>query len=257
MLGRFLFVAIAVVALAISACSGGDSSTPSATATATPSATATPLATNGGIVPQTPTGTPVDTLIFSTASTDNERVVALADSGYTVEGGSISGGVVLQNRNKTEAVVVPYSVTLVYNGSDHPVVTQNVVLLPDQMLGDAFAATYDPPDAKITTVKISVLPSNRWVSFSLPGRLTTTTSSSGGQLTGTVTNPFDQATGPLRLSIIARRADGKIIDGAAQSLESIPAGGSEEFRAGASTSVASVEAHVSFADDLPAWAASP
>lgn len=247
MLGRVLLIA-AAIAMTLSAC-GGDGS---GSATPTVSTTATSLPTS---VPPSPTSTD-DAVTYATAATDNERVVALLESGYTADGGQISGGVMLHNRNRTEAVVATYSVTLVYGGSDHLVVMQNVVLLPDQTLGDAFSATYAPPDTR-PAVKISALPSDRWVTFSSPDRLTVTTTSSGTQLTGTVANPFAEATGPLRLSFLARQADGRIIDGQAKSLESIPAGGSEEINAGASASVSSIEAHVSFANDLPSWAAAP
>ena len=108
------------------------------------------FSTNSGNV--TPVGT---SQIYATASTADERVVALIDSGYTAGLGEISGVVVLHNRDKSEAVVVQYSVTPVYNGTDGTPANYTVVLLPDQQLGDAFSATY-PADATVATVKISV-----------------------------------------------------------------------------------------------------
>jgi hypothetical protein len=253
MRGRFLFVGAAAFALLIASCGGDDNASPTPTFSASP--TPTLLATNGGIVPPSPTTTPAGTFIYATASTADERVVALIDSGYTAGLGKISGAVVLHNRNKSEAVVVQYSVTPVYNGADGTPANYTVVLLPDQQLGDAFSTTY-PADASVATVKISVpLASARWVPFTSTDRMLAMLSSSS-RAEGTVTNPFDHETGALRLTLIARDEGGRILDAKAISLDSIPAGGVADFAVPVSSSITAFIVYVSFANDLPAWAQS-
>jgi hypothetical protein len=249
---RLLILALVTIALVVAAC--GDDDQPSATPTAATSAsTSTTLAaTNGGIVP--PSSAPTSTFIYSTAAADNERVVALTDSGFTADLGEISGAVVLHNRNRSEAAIVQYSVTPLYGGTEGTTTNHTVVLLPDQEVGDAFSATY-PTDAQGASPKISVLlPSARWVPFTSTERLTATLDSSG-EIAGTVANPFDQASGPLRMSVVARKLDGQIIDGQSITLDSIAARGSADFEIPLSTSIAGGAVYVSFADDLPAWAA--
>ena len=216
MLGRVVIITLTAVALSLSACGGDDSSTPSAT----PTTTRTSTADNGGIVQ---TVEPTQTISYATAATDDERTVALLESGYTVEGGAISVGVVLHNRNRSEAVVVPYSIELVRSDrSTEQLASQKVVLLPDERVGDGFFAGGYPIDhTTVASVKISVqLPLAIWLPFAATDRLTlssaiefSSTSAGDYSIVGEIGNPFDEGTGPLRLCVLGRDNDGKIVNG--------------------------------------------
>lgn len=248
MLGRVIIVVIAI-AMTLSACGDDDNtSTPAATTTVAPPVTATNT-------PLSPTTTPAGTFTYNTSAAGDERVVALLNSGYTDVGGEISGAVTLHNRNQSEAVVVVYTVTPAYGGTDGTPATSTIVLLPNQELQDAFSGTY-PTGETLKTVKISVLPSVLWVPFSSPDRLTTELSSSG-RAEGTVTNPFDNDTGPLRLSLIARDEGGGIIASKSTALDSIPALGTADFTVPIPDSITAFVVYVSFADEFPAWMTAP
>lgn len=239
----------------VGACGGDDKSSATPTPTPAASVTATPLATNGGIVPPSATA---DAVTYATAATDNERVVSLLESGYTAEKGLLSGGVVLHNRNRSEAVVVPYTVELIAGGT-LSAISQNVVLLPDESIGDAFDQAYMSNESS-ASIKVSVqLASAEWVAFDLAERLTVSHSPVEAQsIVGEIDNPFDEETGPLRISVLGRNSDGKIVTGIASAADSIRAHSTGQFEADAVSPLpASVpitwEAYVSFADDFPAW----
>jgi hypothetical protein len=245
-------ITIALLAFVVSlsiACGGDDNGTPSPTASPTP--TATPAATNGGIVPPSNSPQPTNTFIYSTASTTNERVVALLDSGFTADGGEISGAVLLHNRNKTEATVAQVRVTPVFDGTDGDPKTYNVVLLPDQIMGAAFDVTY-PASAQTASAKIAVLPPTQWVAFTPPERLVATLNSSS-KANGTITNPYDHDTGPLTLTIIARNEGGQVIDAASVAIDSIAPNGSATFSVPVPNTINGFSAFVTFADALPDW----
>ena len=248
MLRHAVIVALSAIALSLFACGSDDSSTPSATATTT----STPRATSGGMAPS-PTVTPVGTFYYGTPSTANERVVALLDSAFKAADGKVYGAVVLHNRNLSEAVVVQYRVTLVSAGADGPAATYPVVIFPDEQITDAFEMTY-PAGSNLPTLKISVLPSDRWLQFSGKERLTTAPVLHD-RAEGTIANPFDYETGPLHLSVVARDEGGGVIEAHVVSLDSIPAHGTEDFSVPFDPSVTLFQVFVSFADDFPPWIA--
>lgn len=256
-----LLVVLTIVLLAVSAC-GDDDSTPSPSVTATSSTSTgvvTPTATNGGIVPPTPTNTD-DAVTYSTPATNNERVVALLESGFTTADGELAGGVMLHNRNLSEAVVVPYTVDLVLRGGGTlPAIQQKVVLLPNETLGDAFTGQYTVADTEIATVKIAVLLQQaQWLAFADTARLIVDAESSSAGISGTITNGFANDTGLLRLSVLARDVNGRILAGESSSVASISPNGSAEFDESApeiASDVVSLDAFVSFVDAFPSWMA--
>ncbi|MEO8458088.1 MAG: hypothetical protein ABI559_09775 [Chloroflexota bacterium] len=262
-----LLALTAIVALSViaAACSSGDDVTPTGSTSPTTAAVVTktppegggitPAATNGGVVGPT-----------SSPSGPSERVVELIDSGYTAQNGSVSGGVILHNKNQTEAVIVTYTVTLVFpDNSEQKVANTNAILLPNQSLGDGFGSHYDDAaHPTVASVKISLdLNQARWQPFSQPGELTTTVSASDKQVAhGTVVNPFAHDTGALTLATLAFNSDGKIIGGQDSRLDSISPNLSKDFQSAVplvqnGDNTAQVKVFASFADDFPAWMLAP
>jgi hypothetical protein len=229
--------------------------------------TATPVSTNGAsAAASTATSSPATSsgALANTPTATGERVVEEIDSGYSAERGGISGGVILYNRNKNEAVAISYSVEITIGGVSQTVANGTVVLLPAQTLGDAFNANYAPADATIESFKINVnLPNARWLASSLSGRFGVTVASTEPRFVhGAVANPFDHESGRLWLSVLAYNDAGKIIGGSNSGVTSIPAHGSANFDAvvpyvqnGANTT--RIETYVSFQNDFPDWMKTP
>ena len=242
--------------LIAAACGGGDdaattTATPVSTHGASATASAAPATTSGGS-------------LANTSAASGERVIEVIDSGYSAERGGISGGVILYNHDKSEAVAVSYSVEITIGGAGQTVANGTVVLLPGQTLGDGFNANDAPQDATLDSFKISVhLPDARWLASTLSSHLAITVASTEPQFVhGAVANPFDNDSGRLWLSVLALDGNGKIIGGSDAGVESIPAHGSATFDAvvpyvQGDANTTRIETYVSFQNDFPDWMKTP